>query len=169
MSKIKYKLKIAGKIVGPISRDQLDKIIASTELTGEEQYQEGSSNEWSPVSDLLSDHTLFFKLDEVEKEILKEKGEKLDFIDDVLRDQNVEFRADIKNKEEEGEDDSDNTLSKTLVIKGIGDRSESDKTMIRPLSKEEKEEFDKLKKERDEKKLQKEKKRESQVKEKKKN
>lgn len=156
MSKSEYKLKIAGKVIGPINRDQFDKIIAGAELTGNEQYQENSSGEWKPVSGFLSDQTLFLNLDKIEKEVSKEKGEKLDFIDEILRDQNVEFRVDIENKEDQPNDDEDEggDLSKTIEVKEISDRPEADRTLVRPLSKEEKAEFDKVKEERKKKKLQ---------------
>ena len=161
-----YRIKMKGTVFGPMSEEQFDKILASTELTGGELYQKDTSEDWKPISDILDsgegDNTLFLKLDKVEKEVLKEKGEKLGFIDDILREQNIEFRVDNKDNDNqlgkqerfddtEGDEEEDK-LSQTIIIKTPKHRSGKDKTDVRILPEKEKRELDKLNLERKEKK-----------------
>ena len=96
MSEKKYNVKKSGKIMGPLKREEVDQMLIEGRLEGEEQYQELPSKSWKPLSMLLdkeNENTLFLKIENIKEKLIQEQEEKLDSIDEELREKNIEFRT----------------------------------------------------------------------------
>ena len=160
MSDPKYKVKMKGKETTPLGIDDIRKLIEKKVLTGKEQCREVSSREWGPLSaileddhldedDQLGDHTLFRKIEDIKRDIEEAKDEELKFLDEDLLKKNVEFRTaqqgDGTKDTEEDREEEDFSQTKINVPK---DMITVDKTLVRPLSRFEKEELERLREER---------------------
>ena len=122
-------------------------------MTKKEKEQENISGQnLDNDSSLEEENTLFIKINDLEENFLNEEREKRDYIDKDLQKKNVEYKVpDKKTKEgsrEQGHkinQSNDDALEKTLFSRKDDDRN-IDKTVIRPLSKEEKKDLERLRK-----------------------
>ena len=162
MSKKKYNIKFSdGKIIGPLDQLQFDQLLEQQELTGDEVYQELPARKWQLLSTRMpkkqdSDNTLFLEIVAAKQELSRERQKHKDFINQDLRDKNVEFKGSRAIEQELEKkltkaDEQPAALEETQIKvldkekKDKPERSSMEKTTVRKLSEQEKREVLRLK------------------------
>ena len=162
MSKKKYSIKFSdGKIIGPLDQLQLDQWLEHKELIGDEVYQELPAGKWQLLSTRMpkkqgSDNTLFLEIVAAKQELSQERQKHKDFINQELRDKNVEFKGnraierELEKKLTKAEERP--VALEETQIKALGEEkkdkpglSSMEKTAVRKLSEQEKREVLRLK------------------------
>ena len=171
MNKKMYEIKRKGKVIGRFEEHKVFRMLETKEFSGDEIVKKAPDGEWMPIVNLLKelpqeDPTIYQKIEKIREGILKEERKKKGILDKELLKENVEFRVEKSTKDGKGSDVEEDEIdvkdldeasyefSETQIRvskkneKKTEESTDLDKTVVRPLTKQERLEVERLQKEK---------------------